>query len=66
MKLIKRLGKLAGMLLFGCLFAVCMVLGVVPIIPKRREQSAIEIKVENVETLSQHTVTITQTNRIAE
>lgn len=31
------------------MFSVCMVLGVVPIIPKRKEQPEIEIKMEEVE-----------------
>jgi hypothetical protein len=37
------------MLLFAFMFSVCMVLGVVPIIPKRKEQPEIEIKVEERE-----------------
>ena len=31
------------------MFAACMVLGVVPIVPKRKEQFEIEIKMENKE-----------------
>ena len=37
------------MLLFAFIFSVCMVLGVVPIIPKRKEQPEIEIKIEESE-----------------
>jgi hypothetical protein len=37
------------MLLFAFMFSVCMVLGVVPIIPKRKEQPEIEIKMEETE-----------------
>lgn len=31
------------------MFSVCMILGVVPIIPKRKEQPEIEIKMEEAE-----------------
>ena len=31
------------------MFSICMVLGVVPIIPKRKEQPEIEIKVEEAD-----------------
>jgi len=31
------------------MFSVCMILGVVPIIPKRKEQHEIEIKMEEAE-----------------
>lgn len=31
------------------MFSVCMILGVVPIIPKRKEQPEIEIKIEEAE-----------------
>jgi hypothetical protein len=49
MKMLKRLIKFSGLLLIGFMFAVCMVIGVVPIIPKRKEQFEIEIKMENAE-----------------
>ena len=42
MKFIKRIFTFLRILLFACMFAVCMVLGIVPIIPKRREESADE------------------------
>ena len=31
------------------MFSVCMILGVVPIIPKRKEQAEIEIKMEEAD-----------------
>jgi hypothetical protein len=46
MKMLKKLMKFSGRLLIGCMFALCMVVGVVPIIPKRKEQFEIEIKME--------------------
>ena len=49
MKILKGLLKFSGRLLIGIMFAACMVAGVVPILPKRKEQFAIEIKMENVE-----------------
>lgn len=33
------------------MFSVCMILGVVPIIPKKKEQPEIEIKMEETEEL---------------
>lgn len=42
MKFIKRLLRVLRILLFAFMFAVCMVLGVVPVIPKRKEESAEE------------------------
>ena len=31
------------------MFSVCMILGIVPIIPKRKEQAEIEIKIEEAD-----------------
>jgi hypothetical protein len=49
MKMLKKILRFSGLLFIGFMFAVCMVVGVVPILPKRKEQFAIEIKMENVE-----------------
>ena len=49
MKLLKTIAKLLRLLLFSFMFAVCMVLGIVPIIPKRKEEYAIEIQLETSE-----------------
>ena len=49
MKILKGLLKFSAGLLIGIMFATCMLVGVVPILPKRKEQFAIEIKIENVE-----------------
>jgi hypothetical protein len=37
------------MFIFGFMLAVCMVMGVAPVIPKRKEQFVIEIKMEETE-----------------
>jgi len=36
-------------LLFAFMFAVCMILGVAPVIPNRKEQVTIEIKMDESE-----------------
>jgi hypothetical protein len=49
MKLLKKILQFSGRVLIAFMFAVCMVIGVVPFIPKRKEEFAIEIKMEDVE-----------------
>ena len=49
MKWIKNIFRFFRILLFAFMFSVCMILGVVPIIPKRKEQPEIEIKMEEAE-----------------
>jgi hypothetical protein len=56
MNKLKKCLKFSGQLLFACIFAACMVLGVVPVIPKRKEQFEIEIKMEQMETEKKNTV----------
>ena len=46
MKSLKKILKLSGRILFALLFSLCMVIGVAPVIPKRKEQFNIEIKAE--------------------
>ena len=46
MRTLKTIAKLLRLLFFSFMFAVCMVLGVVPIIPKRKEEYAVEIQIE--------------------
>lgn len=43
MKYTKKVLRFFRILLFACMFSVCMILGVVPIIPKRDEKPEIEI-----------------------
>jgi len=48
--MLKKLCLYAGRLLIACMFAICMVIGVVPIVPKRKEQFEIEVKLEETST----------------
>jgi len=48
--MLKKLCLYAGRLLIACMFAICMVVGVVPIVPKRKEQFEIEVKLEETST----------------
>ena len=47
MKIIKKGMRLLRIFLFAFLFAFCMVMGIVPVIPKRKEQCEMEIKMED-------------------
>jgi hypothetical protein len=49
---VKNLGKTIRffrILLFAFMLAVCMFFGVAPVIPKRKEQFSVEIKMEEAE-----------------
>jgi hypothetical protein len=46
MKFTKRIFRFLRILLFAFMFAVCLVLGIVPIIPKRKEESADEVTIK--------------------
>jgi len=48
--MLKKLCLYVGRLLIACMFAICMVIGVVPIVPKRKEQFEIEVKLEETST----------------
>jgi hypothetical protein len=49
MNRLKRILRVLRILLFAFMFAVCMLLGVAPVIPNRKEQVSIEIKMEESE-----------------
>ncbi|MFT3934890.1 MAG: hypothetical protein QM726_14795 [Chitinophagaceae bacterium] len=49
MKFGKKLIRFTWLVLFAFMLAICMVLGVVPVIPRRKEQFSIEIKIEQKE-----------------
>jgi len=49
MQLLKKLLKFTGLLFIGFMFAVSMVLGVVPIVPKRKDQFEIAINIDKIE-----------------
>ena len=46
MRTLKTIAKLLRLLFFSFMFAICMVLGVVPVIPKRKEEYAVEIQIK--------------------
>jgi hypothetical protein len=46
---IKIIFRFLRILLFAFMFSACMILGVVPIIPKRKEQHEIEIRIEEAD-----------------
>lgn len=48
-KKIKPIIRFFRILLFAFMFAVCMVMGIAPVIPKRNEEFEIEIKVTDTE-----------------
>ena len=48
-KKIKTIIRFFRILLFAFMFAVCMVMGIAPVIPKRKEEFEIEIKVIDTE-----------------
>ena len=58
--MLKKIMKFSGRLLICFMFAVCMVTGVVPVVPKRKEQFNIEIKAENADIKSANTASFTQ------
>lgn len=49
MKKIKILIRISRLIIFAFLFAVCMVMGIMPVIPKRREQYVAEEKINEAE-----------------
>jgi hypothetical protein len=46
MKTLNKVFRFCRLFLFAFMFAVCMVMGIAPIIPKRKEEQEIEIKIE--------------------
>jgi hypothetical protein len=49
MKILKKIVRFFRVLFFAFMFAVCMVMGIVPIVPKRKEECEIEIKIADTE-----------------
>lgn len=48
-KIIKKVIRFSRIFLFAFMFAVCLVMGIAPIIPKRKEQLEVEVKMEETE-----------------
>lgn len=59
----KKLMRLIRILLFGFMLAACIVMGVAAVIPKRKEQAGIEIKIEETESKENTTVNIVTANK---
>lgn len=57
MPFLKKVFRFSGILLIGLMFAVCMIVGVVPVLPKRKEQFVIETGIENTEQETKNTAT---------
>lgn len=55
--------RLIRILLFGFMLAVCIVIGVAAVIPKRKEKAGIEIKIEEKESKENTTVSIITVNK---
>jgi len=49
MKTLKRVFRFFRILLFAFMLAICMVLGIAPLLPKRKDSYAVEIKKEETE-----------------
>lgn len=60
MKFIKKLISFLRLLLFTFMLAVCMVMGIAPIIPRRKEQFSIEVKTEQTQSENKKTVSLEQ------
>jgi hypothetical protein len=45
-KTLNKAFRFCRLFLFAFMFAVCMVMGIAPIIPKRKEEQEVEIKIE--------------------
>ena len=53
------------LLFFAFMLAVCMVMGIAPVIPKRKEQFAIEVKMEQPQNEDGKTISLAQSQRQA-
>ena len=49
MKRLKKICKLTGRIIFALMLSVCLVMGVAPVLPKRKESFAIEVQAEETE-----------------
>lgn len=55
MEIIKKLIRFLRTLLVAFMFAVCIVMGVVPVKPKNKEESETEIRIEEKENVINYT-----------
>ena len=56
MKSLKKICKLTGRIIFALMLSVCLVMGVAPVLPKRKESFAIEVQAEETEEEEDYTV----------
>lgn len=56
--MINKIFRLVKLLLFGFMLAVCIVMGVAVVIPKRKEESGIEVRIAEDKEKSETTATI--------
>ena len=62
--MIKKIIRRIKLLLVGFILAVCIVLGVAVVIPKRKEESAIEVEIITPETNEHETSSVTFIKRV--
>jgi preprotein translocase subunit SecG len=60
MNFLKKLTEFLGLLFFAFMLAVCMVMGVAPVIPKRKEQFSIEVKMEQIQNVDKKIISLEQ------
>jgi len=58
MKILKRVFRFFRIFLFAFMLAICMVIGIAPLLPKRKESYAVEIKMEEPESSEDNNSTI--------
>ncbi len=51
------------LLFFAFMLAVCVIVGVAPVIPKRKEQFAIEVKIEQKQNEDGRTISLAHSQR---
>ena len=59
-KSIKKLMRLFRIFLFAFMFAVCTIMGISPVIPKRKEQFEIEVKMDEKEIDTKETIILSK------
>ena len=60
MKFFKELKRFLMLLFFAFMLAVCVIIGVAPVIPKRKEPFSIEVKIEQTQNDDEKTISLAQ------
>jgi hypothetical protein len=58
MKTLKKVFRIFRIFLFAFMLAICMVVGIAPLLTKRKESYAVEIKIEETESSEDNNSTI--------